>query len=621
MNLKQNVGNNAGCVLAMIAAFFVLVFLQSPIHAQSVEDNPYMGAPTELATAPNGAIGNKRIIDNAEKVAYLEPTIENPAPGIYVFGGFGLAPTAVIEARDALIAFDTGDVKHDGELILEAIRSFTDKPVKAIIYGHSHTVAGAGVLAEGNEDIMVIGHPDLNDVVMENLGAGGAPAYYPEVSPYLTARAVIQFNGYMPSEGPDAYLLPTNLTEVDVAFLPVNTPVQDGQKMNVLGIDMQFFTKYGSDDKVHTTVWLPERKILFTTMLWNSPPQLYSLRGDRFRDPSEWIEGLRFNLNLEPEVLVSAATRPIFGKEKIRDALELYMDGAQFVLDQSLRGILGGMGPDELRHFVKFPEYLDKPLVNLQTYGEISSYAPAIFYHTVGWYDNDAANLKPIAPADEARRWVDLLGVTDAMLKAAQDALDKKEYAWAAKLANQVYLLDNQHPKARTLKAEALRQMAYVATGANDRAHLMSQALALEGKVQIARLIPPPIPMIIANPSTYVDYFRVRIDPEKSGKTRSFVRFDFADGTSAGLDVRRAVAEFIAQPEKYDKETDITLTMSGETWAKIYLSQATPEALVESGAVKVDGDAAEAVRVLNLFDRYKPQKAVVIPPAYLEHRF
>jgi alkyl sulfatase BDS1-like metallo-beta-lactamase superfamily hydrolase len=163
--------------------------------------------------------------------------------------------------------------------------------------------------------------------------------------------------------------------------------------------------------------------------------------------------------------------------------------------------------------------------------------------------------------------------------------------------------------------------MAYVATGANDRAHLMSQALALEGKVQIARLIPPPIPMIIANPSTYVDYFRVRIDPEKSGKTRSFVRFDFADGTSAGLDVRRAVAEFIAQPEKYDKESDITLTMSGETWAKIYLSQATPEALVESGAVKVDGDAAEAVRVLNLFDRYKPQKAVVIPPAYLEHRF
>jgi hypothetical protein len=43
--------------------------LVSAQSVDSVESNPYMGAPTELATAPNGAIGNKRIIDNAEKVA------------------------------------------------------------------------------------------------------------------------------------------------------------------------------------------------------------------------------------------------------------------------------------------------------------------------------------------------------------------------------------------------------------------------------------------------------------------------------------------------------------------------------------------------------------------------
>ena len=616
---KRATVRRAACRLAVFVA--LAQGWSGAVLADSSESNPYMGAPTALATAPNGAIGNKRIVANAEKVAYLEPTIENPAPGIYVFGGFGLAPTAIIEAEDGLIAFDTGDVKHDGELILEAIRSFTDKPVKAIIYGHSHTVAGAGVLAEGNQHIQVIGHPDLNDVVMENLGAGGAPSYFPEIGPYLTARMVTQFNAYMPSEGPDAYILPTNLPEIEAAFLPVNTPVEDGQKMSVLGIDMQFFTKYGTDDKVHTTVWLPERKIVFTTVFWNSPPQLYSLRGDTFRDPTEWISGLRFTLDLEPEVLVSAAARPIVGRENIRQALETYMDGAQFVLDQSLRGILAGLGPDELRHFVKFPEYLDEPLVNFQSYGEISSYSPAIYYHAVGWYDNDAANLKPIAPADEARRWVDLLGGSDAMLEAAQKALDKKEFAWAAKLANQVYLIDDQNPEARRLKATALRQMAYVSTGANDRAHLMSQALALEGKVQIARLIPPQTPMIVANPSTYVDYFRVRIDPEKSGETRSFVRFDFDDGTSAGLDVRRAVAEFVPEPEKYSEEPDLTLAMSGEAWAKIYLSQATPEELIESGDIEVSGDATEAARVVNLFDRYRPEKAVVIPPGYREHRF
>ena len=75
------------------------------------------------------------------------------------------------------------------------------------------------------------------------------------MGPYLTARALTQFNAYMPREGPDAYVVPTNLTKTDPsAFLPVNTPVQDGEEMTLLGIKCKFFTKYGSDDKVHTTV-------------------------------------------------------------------------------------------------------------------------------------------------------------------------------------------------------------------------------------------------------------------------------------------------------------------------------------------------------------------------------
>lgn len=79
----------------------------------------------------------------------------------------------------------------------------------------------------------------------------------------------------MPSEGPDAYVVPTNFTKVDFAFLPVNRHAQDGEEITILRMKFKFFTKYGSGDKVHTTVWLPDRKIVFTTLLWNAPPQLY----------------------------------------------------------------------------------------------------------------------------------------------------------------------------------------------------------------------------------------------------------------------------------------------------------------------------------------------------------
>ena len=128
--------------------------------------------PVTLGKAPNGAIANQELLDRIEDFNWLKPTIENPAEGVWVFGGYGLAPISIIEAEDGLIAFDTGDTKHDGELMLAAIRTVSQKPIKVIIYGHSHTGAGAGVLAEGNKNIMTIGHPGLNEVVAENLGFG-----------------------------------------------------------------------------------------------------------------------------------------------------------------------------------------------------------------------------------------------------------------------------------------------------------------------------------------------------------------------------------------------------------------------------------------------------------------
>lgn len=602
------------CITILVS----LILLTNTVVAE--ENNPYMGAQVQMGKAPNGAITQQKLLDGLGKVGWFEPTIEEPAKGVWVFGGYGFAPIAVINGKTGLIVVDTGDSRKDGEHLLKAVRTVSKKPVKAIIYGHSHTAFGAGVFAEGNKDILVIGHPNLNEVVTQNIKGGGAPAYYPELGPYLTARAAIQFNAFLPNEGPDAWVTPMILAAPDIDFIPVNTPVEDGQIMVVDGIKMQFYTKYGSDDKVHTTVWLPERKIVFTTLLWQGPPQLYSLRGDLFRDPRHWIEGLKFTRDLEAEVLVSLFARPVVGKEEIRKRLEGYMDGASFVLDQTLRGILQGKGPDELRHFVRLPEYLDEVPNNLQSYGEISSYPPAIFYKAVGWYDNDAATLKPIAPIEEARRIVPLMGGRDDVLAAAKTALDKKEYAWAAQLVNYLYRLDPQDKEVRTVKAKALRQMAYVSTGSNDRSHLLSQALGLEGKLTLPRLVPPALEAIKASPDSFVDYFRVRIDPSKSTDVDTFIRFEFDSGQSAGLHIRQAVAEFISDTGSYYRKPDITLKLSGENWGKLYLSQVTPEELISSGELNTSLDAGETTRLLNLFDRYKPEKAVTIPPAMWEHR-
>ena len=73
-----------------------------------------------------------------------------------------------------------------------------------------------------------------------------------------------------------------------------------------------------------------------------------------------------------------------------------------------------------------------------------------------------------------------------------------------------------------------------------------------------------------------------------------------------------------ADPDAYGRQPDIVLKLSADTWAKLYLSEATLDDLIESGDLEVAaGDAADATRVLDAFDRYDPQKAVVVPPTTL----
>jgi len=602
-------------VVAMMCAFFVVPSL---LAAQSkTPSSRYMGGPAELATAPNGAIVNKLVLEQLPKVAWTNgPEIENPAEGVYVLGGYLISACIVVEAKDGLIVFDTGDTKEDGEKLLKAIRTFSQKPVKAIVYGHTHYCFGAGVMAEGNKDIPVIGHPDLNDIVMRNLSSGGAPAYFPEVSPYVTARALQQFNYFLPDKGPDAWYSATNLNLGEVAFLPVNRPAKDGEIMDVLGIKMQFFTRYGTDDKGHTTVWLPERKICIQNALWSTPPNMYSIRGDLFRDAREWAALLKIVRDLEPEYLIGYGHRPLVGRDKIRNTLNAYLDGIAFTLDQTLRHILGGYGPDDLRHMIKMPDYLEEDPHNFQSYGELSFQTPAIYYHTVGWYNGDAATIFRPSPQEEAERIVKLIGSRKKVLKEARAAFKKKEYAWAAQLVNYLYKMNPQDKDVRLFKAKVLRQLAYLSTGANARSHLLTAALALEGKIVVPRLIPPQPQAIAAAPEVTVDYFRVRLDPKKSGDTDKVIHFDFrGNRKTVGLHIRRAVAEYLPDPDEHYKLADVVMSLSGETWVKLYLSQASVQELVGSKEVEIKrGTAVEADRLIGMFDKYRPQKALLVAP-------
>jgi linear primary-alkylsulfatase len=82
---------------------YIAVLLAMAIHiaaTEAAEPSRYMGGPVELTKAPNGAVTDKELLGRLGDFNWLQPTIENPVKGIYVLGGYSLAPMAVIETDE-----------------------------------------------------------------------------------------------------------------------------------------------------------------------------------------------------------------------------------------------------------------------------------------------------------------------------------------------------------------------------------------------------------------------------------------------------------------------------------------------------------------------------------------
>ena len=612
------------CVRALGLATAVALLGSTLASAQSAQEKfgpgyptRYMGSEAKLATAPNGAVTYDRTLKALPQVVYTEPTVEKIADGLWVIGGYSIVNCIVIEAPEGLIVYDTGDYAEEGALFRKVIEEKISKqPIKAIIYSHSHYALGGGAMVDDPASVMVIGHPKLNETVQNNLAGGGAPSAIPELGPVLTARAAIQFSNFLPDDGEDATLAGRIKTK-PFAILPVTHPVEDGEVLDVAGMQLQFFTKYISDD-YSTTVYIPEKKAVMNNFFWPGTPNLYSLRGAVYRDPQNWRDGLKVIRDLQPEHLLNDHARAISGKENVSEALTNYMDLITLTYDQTLRGILHGLGPDELRYFIYKPERLANPAYNAETYGETAWFPQAVYYYQLGWFDRDVTKMYQLPPNEEATLLVALMGGRDKVVSTAKDALAKNEYAWAAQLINYVYKLDPQDAEVRQVKADALRKLGQLSLGSIGRAFYLSEARALESKTKIPRLVPPSPSVIAGDPATFVNYYRVRIDPQKAENMDRVLALRFGK-KKVGLHIRGGIAEYVADFDKYHRQPDLIFALDGETFAKLYLNTTDLAAAVADGKASIEkGDQKEIAAMLDLFDKFSPAANVTIPPGAAE---
>lgn len=531
------------------AIFAVLLWAYAAASATAATNDPYMGGAAETAVLKNGARINSEFLKGS--LGGHSPQIRNIAAGVWAIIGRSIVNVYVIEGKQGLIVYDTGFNEAEGKAILSDIRTFSDRPVSAIIYSHTHYPHGAAVLVEGR-DIPVIGRAEVNSKATAS-GLGGA---FTETMPVQFARADEQMGMALPLAGRDAaaghhFDDPWGKK----AFLPVNKVPEDGEEIELDGIKFVFFTKNDADSE-SLTAWLPDRKIVLNNFYWPTAANFYAPRGDEFRDARKWIRGLKIIRDLHPEILLSTHAMPLSGGDEIQRKLEEFIDFHSMIMDQSLRGILKGLGAEELRYFVDPPPSLRGVT---QNYGEsMSWYPPSVYYETMGWFSGDAADLNPPPSEFVAQKLVEQMGGAQGVLRAAAEAERREEWAWALQLVNYLHKSDPANQQARQVKARLLRKHAELTSSSIAHNFYMTQALQLEGRLKTRTRSYPQGYLQNTPACGLVDNYRVRIIPERTEGLHGIIAFQIP-GEFCALAIRPGVAEYIDNPKK-DEEIVINTT-------------------------------------------------------------
>ena len=536
----------------------------------------------------------------------MEQGVYPVAEDFYVAVGYGQANMTMVVGTDGVIIIDCLETEEAARQALGDLRKVSDKPIKALIYSHSHPdhISGVrGILDPSDIEsgrVQVYAHERLAATKLGNPSLGLMPPL----------RLAYTF-GFDLGRGPEGWVetgLGAQLGIGTTGFLPPTTVFHGSLDIEVAGIRVHLHEAPSeSDDEI--VIWFPDRGVLHVVdvIQGESLPNLYPLRG-AVRDVWQWIRAVDLLRGFDAQALIFGHGRPLTGQGDVRDMLLAYRDAMQYIHDQTVRLMARGLTPDELVEVVaELPPRLRAHPWLGEFYGTVKQTVRQIYANYFGWFEGDPTFIDPLPRRERSGRYVAAMGGRDAVVATATQAHADGDFRWVAEILTYVLRLDPNDQPARQLKADALRHLGYQAINPIWRDNYLMAAKEIDGTLDHARLrdavralgnpdiaAAMPIPLLLRALAT-------RLDPAQSEGVQLQVCFHCSDtGTRYGLAIRSDVAEVLAVASP---DATIEMQTTEPTLRSLLTGRASWSRTAEEGAATLNrGTAEDAVHFWSLFD-------------------
>lgn len=350
----------------------------------------------------------------------------------------GMVNVGLFETDDGLVLVDAG-CAGDGPALLEAVRSVSDAPLRAVVYTHGHSDHAFGLWAflEAGERPEVIAHRNVPERFRRYIKTAG-----------LNARVNGQRRGRDGTswlERESDVVWPTRLYD-DVLDLEVG-----GER---------FVLRHGKGETDDATwVWAPGRGVIVAgDLVTGYLPNAGNPRKVQ-RYAEEWADAAEEMAGLEPVAMIPGHGEPVVGAEALQDELGALARYLRLIIDHALRGLNAGVLPDRIVETLEIPADLrDHPRLPA-VYDQPEFICRNVIRRYSGWWDGYPSHLLPSSQDEQAAEVARLAGGVAALVARAEELADS-DLRLACHLAEWAFLADRSDPAAQECYRSVLERRA-----------------------------------------------------------------------------------------------------------------------------------------------------------------
>ncbi|WP_199556492.1 alkyl/aryl-sulfatase [Sandaracinobacteroides hominis] len=574
---------------------------------------PYRQFITPDAPAPDTV--NPSLWRNAQ--LNLQYGLFRVTDDIYQVRGYDLANISFIRGKTGWIVFDPLQSAETAKAAYDLVTKNLGKlPVVAVVYSHSHVDHYGGVRGIVDEADVKAGKvkifaPEgfLEHAISENVIAGNA----------MSRRAVFMYGTLLPRNaqgGVNAGLGQTTSQGTVTLIPPTDTIAKSGETVTVDGVTMVFQLTPGTEAPAEMNTWFPQWNALWMAEnTTNTMHNILTLRGAQVRDAQRWASYLDETIGLwgdKATVKFQSHHWPKWGNAEVLDYLRKQRDVYKYLHDQSVNLMNHGETGPEIAEEIALPPELENNWPTRGYYGTLRHNSRAVYQRYMGWYDGNPANLNPLTPVEVAKKYVEYMGGSGAMVSRARKDFDAGNYRWVAEAMKQAVFAEPDNTQAKALLADAFEQMGYQAESGPWRSVYLQGAFELRNGVpnfktagaasaDVIRAMPPEM---------LFDYLSVRLNGPRAAGKKLALNFDFSDlGKVYGVRVENGVMNHGGAVQR----PDATLKLPKATLDTIQLGQTTMEKAIASGDASISGDPAALKQFMSLLDSFPFWFNIVTP--------